>query len=558
MHPDLKEQNVDFHLPESQARPKRWIYKASRPMAIFSILAVLWTLQSYGKAHRGLQPTPADKEFRWDLITPTKQLIYHPCFDDYECARLEVPMDWNRTEGQGATVALAVIRLPAKVAVTDVRYGGPVILNPGGPGGSGVSLAFREGRKIQKIVDFEESPEHPASQSPGAQYFDVISFDPRGVNNTTPPFSCFANAEARRAWQLQLDTEGTLGSSDAAFNNLWARAIAFGDTCSSFSTGSGDSEWIGRFMSTPPVVADMVELVERHGEWREKETDRLLMSRRMSPPAQKKRDARLRNKWQKGEEKLLYWGFSYGSVLGATFAAMQPGRIKRLVIDGVCDSKDYYAGNWLLNLQDSDSGLQKFFEYCHEAGPGSCPFALDTLQGTREQYYDILIEIAKNPVAVPGSFTRGPDIITYSDVYTMVVQSLYSPMDMFSSMAQLLVDISQHNGSSFADFKANNRKSNYLPGFNVEAQPGILCTDGEDIHGITKEEYREYWHTLQNQSQALGNLWPTVRLPCAGWNVRPEWPFSGRLSPTCTVILLGSNYSLIKVHLFKTRHILYS
>ena len=72
---------------------------------------------------------------------------------------------WNGTTN--ATVGLAVIRLPAEVPVTDPRYGGAVLINPGGPGGSGVSLAMSSGGRIQETIG-------------GEKVFDIISFDPRG------------------------------------------------------------------------------------------------------------------------------------------------------------------------------------------------------------------------------------------------------------------------------------------------------------------------------------------------------------------------------------------
>jgi hypothetical protein len=63
------------------------------------------------------------------------------------------------------------------------------------------------------------------------KYYDLIGFDPRGANNTTPPLTCFPNAFERLAWNLQADAEGLIGMSPDSFTNAWARAKALGKSC---------------------------------------------------------------------------------------------------------------------------------------------------------------------------------------------------------------------------------------------------------------------------------------------------------------------------------------
>ena len=63
-------------------------------------------------------------------VSPSKELVFSSCFEGYECAKLIVPLDWNST-GSASHVTIAVIKIPAPVSVTDHRYGGPIVINPG-------------------------------------------------------------------------------------------------------------------------------------------------------------------------------------------------------------------------------------------------------------------------------------------------------------------------------------------------------------------------------------------------------------------------------------------
>jgi pimeloyl-ACP methyl ester carboxylesterase len=90
-------------------------------------------------------------------------------------------------------------------------------------------------------------------------------------------------------------------------------------------------------MSTAAVARDVIEIFERHGEWREQEASRLISSR-SDLTAQEQDSVRERTAWRKGSELVQYWGFSYGSILGATLSTMYPERIYRTVLDGVADS----------------------------------------------------------------------------------------------------------------------------------------------------------------------------------------------------------------------------
>lgn len=102
---------------------------------LFSATAFLawttWTSTGSSRPRLETSSNISKEPFSWDEITPSRTLEYQDCGDGFQCARLQVPMDYNRTKANDRTFALAMVRIPAKVPVSDPRYGGAVLINPG-------------------------------------------------------------------------------------------------------------------------------------------------------------------------------------------------------------------------------------------------------------------------------------------------------------------------------------------------------------------------------------------------------------------------------------------
>jgi pimeloyl-ACP methyl ester carboxylesterase len=191
---------------------------------------------------------------------------------------------------------------------------------------------FRDGASIFRTVNSLSPPEESSQD----KYFDLISFDPRGVNNTTPRLEYFPDSLSYDIWRYQEEADGLDHTSHVWLSMAWARAKAL------MASYSQDSE-ISKHMNIVPAVRDMVEIIERHGEWRSKQAELWLASKEGKSATTGKKFSDLysrdsiigRTKWHQGDEKLQYWGFSYGTLLGATFAALYPQRVQRMTLDGV-------------------------------------------------------------------------------------------------------------------------------------------------------------------------------------------------------------------------------
>jgi pimeloyl-ACP methyl ester carboxylesterase len=437
----------------------------------------------------------------------------------------------------------------------------------GGPGGSGVKYALLDGPRMQRIVDSIKDPNIEVSSSDynEARYFDIIGIDPRGINHTTPTLDCFPDSFYRQVWGLQGEAEGLMESSNASFVLKWGRFQSLSESCMSRVAQSSE-ESIIYHMSTTPVAADIVAIAERLGEWRENEiaawlaspAGRAAVARKPDSDLQSRKSTLERSKWRRGKEKIFYWGFSYGTFLGSTLAAMYPDRVERFILDAVVSPAAYQSGLNIVNLKHADEVMDQFYESCFHAGLERCSFYRSSSPAEiKTATSDLLSSLKLEPLPVPASAERGPDTITYSDVKLMMRDSLYAPITMFPQMSRILQQLSDGDGGPFADCKAKRgadsmyatrqggpyhpsiecaQNGTYSPAchrpgeWKPETLAAIWCMDGESMAGVTRREFLDYMEILREQSQVMGDAWGELRLSCIEWNARPKWRFTGKLN----------------------------
>ncbi|UKZ49491.1 hypothetical protein TrVGV298_003738 [Trichoderma virens] len=480
--------------------------------------------------------TSQEASFKWENIKPSHDLEYHDCYGEFKCARLEVPLDWlNETDTRVATIAM--IKLPAVVPDEDPTFGGAIFTNPGGPGGSGVSFVLKMGHYLRYTAD-----------KPGRRHYEIISFDPRGIGETLPASDCFnGNLLTRDAFLLENRGNGALTRGDSTIAYSLAVMDAFAQRCQ----GAEDAM---AFVGTPNVARDMVEMIDKIDELRKREAaqkpkgheaqgtydsdTRAELKRRSAP---KRKSAELHD--EPGDvPRLQYIGFSYGTVLGNYFASMFPGRVGRLILDGVCDIQDYTVGpGWQKNTVDTDEIFDNFFEGCAAAGPEVCALARtsDTngASDLRRRFDTFLSELDKTPKPV---LTDSGDvvIVTGWDVRMLAALVLYSPLKLFKELAQqfnkfMSGDLTEMAVMAVSTGMVPAMKDACLldkaarPSNIVEAQSAVVCNDGDDISHKGVSWWRKYVQSQMDTSSIFGAEWSTIRLPCSSWRIRPNWKFKG-------------------------------
>src|SRR4029077_982605 len=231
-----------------------------RALGLFALVAVLSACTTHLPFGAGTGRSSSRAAVAWT-----------DCADGFQCAELPVPLDYSNPSGR--TISLALIRKPALQT-----YGpriGSLLVNPGGPGDSGVDFLRNAGTMLDNLN----------------QWFDLVSWDTRGVGGSAP-VTCEDGPELDRYLAL-----------DSVLDDP-AEKQAFIQATQDFTAGCEQrSGYLLPFMDSASTARDMDQIRQALGD-----------------------------------SKLTYLGFSYGTYIGQWYAHLFPTRVRALSLDGVVDS----------------------------------------------------------------------------------------------------------------------------------------------------------------------------------------------------------------------------
>jgi pimeloyl-ACP methyl ester carboxylesterase len=431
------------------------------------------------------------------VAAPVPMLDWGSCgpgLERFLCATAEVPTDYDDPSGPKTRIALT--KLPA-AGPPDQRLG-TLFTNPGGPGGSGVDF-------VQEAAAQIYAPEVLAR-------YDVLGFDPRGVARSDPA-TCFRTQAEELASPLLQAIYPLPGREEDRFT---LDALRLAARCQATSPR--------RFAtaSTANVARDMDLLRQAVGD-----------------------------------DRLTYAGYSYGTLLGATYARLFPDRVGRFMLDGTVDpiawsgtgSGDAARTTPLgIRVRQGIGATQTFAEFarlCREAGPQRCPLAaLGDPAVVVPQTFD---RLAREPVEI--SLPDGSKaLIDQQTAVAVTYQSLYSPAswpalaDVLAALAAPVpspVRVAAAAAGTRSPLGARLRGEDYP---SVGGALASLCVD--TAPSGRPREYPAIIDAYDRIAPYFGRYRGWVGIECEFWAIRDRDAFRGPWQQTARapVLVIGTRF----------------
>ncbi|KAF7350180.1 AB hydrolase-1 domain-containing protein [Mycena venus] len=311
-----------------------------------------------------LTNTLAASDFSWETLIADTKLNWTPCYSGFQCSRLQVPLDYSAPQSEFASIA--IVRLPSTSPKSEYR--GPILFNPGGPGGSGVDAIVGAGAAFATVF----GPE-----------FNIVGFDPRGVGYSTPTISFF---------KTEAECRFLIPSAEVViYPSLNA------------SSNASDTEHHLQHMSTDKIVREMLQITQAFGfeklqYWGISYGSVLgAMFATLFP------DKVGRLMIDGGVTRDPIYLFDISTVAGILRDTCQN-------FDSRVEDMDlYYTSNQTNMMVDVNGSLQAFFDGCNKAGPDICPFYAPSPSEIAEKLDALTSSVKEQPIPVMTPDSHGID-----------------------------------------------------------------------------------------------------------------------------------------------------
>ncbi|MBO0691953.1 MAG: alpha/beta fold hydrolase, partial [Acidimicrobiaceae bacterium] len=346
---------------------------------------------------------------------------------------------------------------------------GSLLVDPGGPGVSGVKeLPGIVGMLSPTLLD----------------HFNVVGFDPPGVGESDPVI-CLSSAAFGH--YLNLDPAPT---TTAGLNTLLAGNRTFARGCEARS---------GRILPHVSTVAAARDM------------DRIRQA--------------------VGDPKLNYLGFSYGTLLGATYAHLYPTRVRAMALDGAINPALAPVPMITAQAVALDGQLRRLETAC--ASDNSCPWHASKGQTLAAAFQGLVARVRAHPLHVSGtSETVGPAALLYG-----TAAGLYST-DTWPSLEEALAKLANGDGgpilAMFDAYVGRNSNGTYANTFEAESAVDCLDAPSPSVRQLVADGRQ-----LERQAPAFGLLDLYSQFACAVWPVKATGtvgPVSAPGSPPIVVI----------------------
>jgi pimeloyl-ACP methyl ester carboxylesterase len=419
----------------------------SRP-SVGVLLVLAMALVACGgptEASRTSDPRPAAGSQR---AQPAADLDWSRCTTEQtriaglECGTLEVPLDPARPDAD--RIDLAVARQRSTGAPSE-RIGS-LVINPGGPGGSGLDFLAGAASLFPEEI---------------TERFDLVSFDPRGVAESTP-VRCLDDSvkDAQLEGDLSPDTPEEL-----------QRVVD--DQRQLLEACQDNSGELLRHMSTADVAADVDLLREALGD-----------------------------------EKLTYLGFSYGTSIGATYATLFPQRIRAMVLDGAVSPAAGVEEEAITQATGFERVLARFVATCNvDPSCALAPDAAGAIASARAELESTPV-IADTP---GGRRTLSADLFDYGLATALYDTTTWGPTatavrNLRSGGAETFLALVDRQTGRQPDGTYDN---------SSDAQVMVSCADTEERPGL--DEAAAVGARIRAAAPVFGPLFSTALVRCLGW-----------------------------------------